>query len=122
MPLSFVTDFITLGHEFSGLFDPDKHKKCDGVLTSGAEAINKQWRTSREHIRFFSAIHLWQDDVSQNPSPPAPFVEEMDVENKDVLVFANKFVPCTCLRCRLSQKETEEQHTAAVAQKSTDET
>lgn len=101
----YVCDrFHYAGHKWSGLFDSDTHKKCEKVPTSGAQAINMQWRTSRKHIRFLSAEYL------------VPFLyfrmlflnirahlrhtsKGADVENKDVISFADKFILCSCDRC-----------------------
>lgn len=90
-------------------FDPDTHPCCDNIPTSGAEAINKQWGTSRKHIRFLSADNI------------VPFLyvrmlflnirahlrhktKGVDVENQDVIQFADDLLACTCERCSLLNK------------------
>lgn len=55
----FVYDhFHYEGYKCSAEFDPDMHKMCDNMPTSGSEAINKQWRSSRKRIRFLSADNI----------------------------------------------------------------
>lgn len=102
---TFVCDrFHYTGHKCSGLFDPDTQQKCDGVPTSGAEAINKQWRTSRKHIRFSSAdnlipflhVRMFFLNIRAHLRDAS---NGADVENKDIISFAEKIMPCKCARC-----------------------
>lgn len=101
----FVCDrFHYTGHKCSAFFDPDVHRSCENVSTTGAEAINKQWRTLRKHIRFLSAENI----------VPFPYVRMLyinirahlpdqmgasDVGNERIVSFANRFEPCQCERC-----------------------
>lgn len=102
----FVCDrFHYTGHRCSSLFDPDIYESCDKVPTSGAEALNRQWKPSRTHIRFLSADNL------------VPFVyvrmfflnlrakmrercKGVDVENRDLYGLAHELIPCKCHRCQ----------------------
>lgn len=42
------------GHKCSSHFDPDAFRLADNIQKSGAEALNKQWKASRTHVRYLS--------------------------------------------------------------------
>lgn len=93
-------------HRCSALYDPDSFPCCENVPASGAEALNRQWKASRMHIRFlgkqnldtFIFIRMLFLNLRALVRDAGGAVEP---EDQCLYEFANKRMKCDCLRCSL---------------------
>lgn len=100
-------------HKCSSIFDPDVYRQCDNLSTSGAESLNRQFSASRRHVRFLAGENL------------VPFIyvrslflnirahlrdkyQQADVEDSDLISFANTKMPCGCSRCQANCMDNED--------------
>lgn len=99
-----VTDrFHYKSHKCASVMDPDTYPVCDDLHTSGAEALNRRWAASKNHIRYLAGDNL------------VPFLyaralflnlrarvrekkKASDIEDFDINGILNEELPCRCER------------------------
>lgn len=102
---NILTDrFHYRSHRCSSLFDPDSFPFCDGLQTSGAEALNRRWAASRNSIRYLTGDNLvpflYARAIFLNLRARARTrFGVQDVEDADINGMLDEILPCACRRC-----------------------
>lgn len=96
--------FHYANHTCSGCFDPDSYKAADPSKTSAAEAINRTWKISRNHVRYLAGRNfvpfLFCRSLMINLRAVLKETgSQVDVEDKNVYELGNKLLPCNCYHC-----------------------
>ncbi len=95
-------------HTCPSVFDPDSFRTLDEHRTSGAEATNARWATSRSHIRFLDGSNLIPFIIAKSIfiNLRAHCKEKLnvwDVEDTDIAEFGRRVLPWKCIRCVKNQ-------------------
>ena len=97
-------------HKCGPEFDPDSYTMCNSLLTSGAEALNRQWAASRNNIRYLSGDNLvpflYARSVFINLRAHLRDRENVvDVEDENIIELALNLIPCSCSKCLIMKEQ-----------------
>lgn len=101
----FLCDrFHYASHTCSGVYNPDAYKSSDPSKTSSAEAINRLWKNSRNHVRYLAGRNLmpfvFARSIFINLRAKLKETDSLkEVADKSIYSLADELMPCNCLRC-----------------------